>query len=326
LLLVAAAALVISSVRLLTDSTMFYADPNHGVGYDHNVYLLMAESGISCNVPPAQPEAPFCWRLVTPLLAKILPFDIQTNFLILAFAGVWLTGTAIYYMTKAFGFSKALAALGMLLFFSMYWATGFVLHDFALSDPLLFLAITLAIHAAARQKALRFALLVAVGVALKESALFVVPLYYTLNAEKFFDARLAGRTMALALPAVAVLVAIRTSLPAEVSYFELLKVFGLPRLAQPSFETLYKWTVGPFGLVPILASLLAIRRNLVAFLRFLPFLLLVYSQPFFASDTSRLLVLAFPAVIVLALNGFASVRDAALAWWTRDGQSSPRAS
>ncbi len=45
---------------------------------------------------------------MTPLLAKISPFDIQTNFLMLAFAGVWLTGVAIYYMAKAFSFSKAL--------------------------------------------------------------------------------------------------------------------------------------------------------------------------------------------------------------------------
>ena len=69
----------------------------------------------------------------------------------LAFAGVWLTGVAIYYMAKAFGFSKALTAIGMLLFFSMGWATGYVLRNFWLSDSLLFLAITLAIHAAARQ-------------------------------------------------------------------------------------------------------------------------------------------------------------------------------
>ena len=108
LLLVAGAALVITSVRLLRDSKMFSADPKHRVGYDHQVYLLMAESGISCNVSRAQPEAPFCWRIITPLLAKILPFDVQTNFLVLAFAGVWLTGVAIYYMAKAFGFSEAL--------------------------------------------------------------------------------------------------------------------------------------------------------------------------------------------------------------------------
>ena len=68
----------------------------------------MAESGISCNVPPAQPEAPFCWRIMSPLLAKVLPFDIQTNFFVLAFAGVWLAGVAVYYMAKAFSFSKAL--------------------------------------------------------------------------------------------------------------------------------------------------------------------------------------------------------------------------
>jgi len=106
----------------------------------------------------------------------------------------------------------------------------------------------------------------------------------------------------------------------------MLKAIGLPRLAQPSFEMLYAWTVGTFGFVPTLAPLLAIRRNLVPFFRFLPFLLLVYSQPLFAGDTSRLLVLAFPAVIVLALNGFAWVRGIAVALWARKSQSSPRTS
>src|SRR5215208_1765950 len=32
-----------------------------------------------------------------PAACQILPFDIQTNFLMLAFAGVWLTGVAISY-------------------------------------------------------------------------------------------------------------------------------------------------------------------------------------------------------------------------------------
>ena len=70
LLLVTVAALFITGVRLLTTVPKFYGDPNWEVGYDHKVYLLMAESGISCNVPPAQPEPPFCWRIMTPLLAK----------------------------------------------------------------------------------------------------------------------------------------------------------------------------------------------------------------------------------------------------------------
>ena len=92
LLLVTVVALFITGVKLLTTDPMFYGGPHWEEGYDHKVYRLMAESSISCNIPEAptgKPEAPFCWRLMTPLLAKILPFDIQTNFLVLAFAGVW---------------------------------------------------------------------------------------------------------------------------------------------------------------------------------------------------------------------------------------------
>ena len=58
LLLVAVAALFITGVRLLTTDPKFYGDPNYGVGYDHKVYLLMAESGISCNVPLRGPRHP----------------------------------------------------------------------------------------------------------------------------------------------------------------------------------------------------------------------------------------------------------------------------
>jgi len=58
LLLVAGAALVIASVCLLTADPLFYGYPNWKEGYDYMVYLLMAESGISCNVPLRSPRHP----------------------------------------------------------------------------------------------------------------------------------------------------------------------------------------------------------------------------------------------------------------------------
>ncbi len=58
LLLVASAALVIASVCLLTADPLFYGYPNWKEGYDYMVYLLMAENGISCNVPMRSPRHP----------------------------------------------------------------------------------------------------------------------------------------------------------------------------------------------------------------------------------------------------------------------------
>ena len=58
LLLVAGAALVIASVCLLTANPLFYGYSNWMEGYDYKVYLLMAESGISCNVPLRSPSHP----------------------------------------------------------------------------------------------------------------------------------------------------------------------------------------------------------------------------------------------------------------------------
>jgi hypothetical protein len=63
----------------------------------------------------------------------------------------------------------------------------------------------------------------------------------------------------------------------------------------------------------------ALRANLLWFVRFLPFLVLVTAQMLYGHDTERYLILAFPAFLIFALNGLErlSARFRVPAWsWT----------
>jgi hypothetical protein len=274
--------------------------------------------------------APFCWRVGTPLLAKALPFDVERSFFIISFLSVWMTGVVVFYLARRFALSRWAALSGMLLFFTLGYAARANLYNLWKPDPLAFLVITLAIYCIASRKDWQYALLLAVGVAVKESVLFVVPLYYTLNAEKPLDHRLALRTLLLALPSALVFIALRSFIPMrneDIAYIGSLPVtltqvqlgsstydlgrlwneIGVPRLQSVSVDALLGYTVGTFGVVAATLPLFSVRRNISIFIRFLPFLLLVFAQVLFATNVERLLVFGFPAIIIMGLTGAEAV-------------------
>ncbi len=305
-LLIAAAALLLVGLLLLRTDVMTEDHPTFKKRWDHHTYIQMA-----VNRPFDFYWAPYCWRIAVPLLAKALPFELQSNFLILSVLGVWVTGVATYYLARALGFTRALALVGMLLFFSLGWATKFVLFNFWLPDAVSFGLTVVLMWLILARKDLLFVLLLALGVTVKESVLFVAPLYYTLNARRVFDPRLLGRSLLLTLPAVLVLVALRIGIPTttEYSYMERLRRIGGERIEDLSWKALRLYTSNTFGVLLLLLPFLDPKRNLLVLIRFLPFLLLVYSQILLATNTERLLVLGFPALIIMALNGLAVLSD-----------------
>ena len=60
--------------------------------------------------------APFCYRPLAPFIAGLLPFDLETNYILLNFITVYLTGIMLYY-TLRLNFNRILSAIG--LFFSV---------------------------------------------------------------------------------------------------------------------------------------------------------------------------------------------------------------
>jgi hypothetical protein len=324
-LLVAGVAFVVLAALGMRTIPLGEGHPDFSRSWDHHKYIWMATHN-----PFGFHVAPFCWRVGAPLLAKTLPFGVERSFSIITFVALWLTGVVVFYIARAFAFARWRALAGMLLFFVLGWAVRANLYNIWKPDPMAFLFIALAIYGITARYRWRFAAVMAAGVFFKESVLFVAPLYYTLSADRWWDSRLAARTLLLTLPGVAVLLAIRALIPSwndDSAYIAALpdqlrqvqlgsssynlsylwNEIGLTRLRSLSLRSFYDYSIVVFGVTAIALPLFAIRRNLSYLLRFLPFVLLVCAQALFATNVERLIVAGFPVVIIMALTGAGAI-------------------
>ena len=192
-----------------------------------------------------------------------------------------------------------------------------------------FAFVALAVLFAVEDRAVPFACCLALGVLAKESVLFAAPLLYTFGAERPLDGRAARRALLAAAPALVALVAVRLAIPAwngqpyaldlpapiaanartvpDYSFLAVARATLARRLDElPS--TIVR-TISAFGLLVGLLPFLGGRTAARLAARFAPFLVLVALQEVFAFNTERLLVLAFPAVIPLAVCGLRTLRD-----------------
>ncbi|MDP9341800.1 MAG: hypothetical protein M3Q23_06785 [Actinomycetota bacterium] len=324
LLTVALLSLGCTALLWLRTDRLVPGTPLFSLPWDHHMYISMAQHG-----PFGFHIAPYNWRVLGPVIVWALPLGVQGGFQVVTFLSVWLTGLLVVVLLERLGFGRALALAGMLMYFSLGYATKFTLFDFWLTDPLAFLLVTVAVVCVLGGHDLAFAACLAVGVLAKESVIFVAPLYYSLNARRAWDGRLAVRTLGLTLPAVAALVGVHVAIPemnGDPAY-----VRSLPRLIQdntiPSYTygsvlhhavttRLHHWpstlvkSISAFGLLVPILVVTGLRRYRRLALRMLPFVVLAYVQLLFALNTERLLVLAFPALIPLAVGGMRTLMDA----------------
>jgi hypothetical protein len=323
-LLIAGTAVALFLLLLLARTAeLMAADPAFDFPADHHIYRWMAEHAVgSFHV------APWCWRLLGPAIAGALPLPTATAFQIVTFVSLLVAGVATYATARVLGFGTMLSAVGVLMFLSLGYAVKFNVFDFWLADPLAFAFVAVASLLIVLRHDLGFAICIAVGVLAKESVIFTLALYYGFRAERPIDLKVAIRTIAVALPAIAVLVGVRVAIPAQNGDATYLATLPTPIRSNartvPSYDvvTLIRqmlarrdWidttirTVSAFGVtVGLLGFLGAVtaRRLLV---RAAPYLALVALQLLFALNTQRLVVLAFPVVILLALEGMRWLMD-----------------
>jgi len=324
---VAALALALTLLWLwrtdqVTTDTPFFALP-----WDRHKYIEIALHG-----PLDFHIAPYCWRIGTPLLAAALPFGLQTSFLTIAVASVWLGGVFSWLLARAAGFSRALALAGMLFFYSLQWGAKFFLFDFWLPDATICMLVILAVLLLLRGRLAAFIVVATLGVTVKESMLFVLPLVYTFSATRLIDLPAARRTLLAGLPALLMFIGIRLAIPAwnsDPSYIatlperlwlvrngsaeyvlrDVIREEARNRIARFGVNDIKSYSLRTFGPALTLLPLLAWRRNLIWFVRFLPFLLLVAAQMLFGHDIERYLILAFPAVLIMALTALSALSE-----------------
>lgn len=323
-LLVALVTLIGLALLWVRTDRMTYSHPHFANSWDHHKYIYMAKTALfNFHI------APFGWRILTPFLARILPFEIHVNFSIIAFVSLWGTAILMYSVLKEMRFEPVLSFVGSLLFIALGWATRYNMYDFWLPDPLGFLFLTAALLSLLQKKTFLFSLLLAIGVLAKESVLFVAPLYYTFNTKRWLDFRLFIRSLFVIAPALITLFLVRIAIPplnGNAEYLAtipqncgdpypynvvfLFKKIGLPRLQNLSGR-LWEFTGGTFGTSILFLSLFGMRKSLSFLIRAFPLVFFAYFSILFATNTSRLIVWAFPAVIPLALYDMKNIAEIA---------------
>jgi len=301
-----------------------FADPAFALPADHHIYRSMAEHAVgSFHV------APWCWRLLGPAIAGALPVPTASAFQILTFGGLLVAAVATYATARVLGFGTMLSAVGVLLFLSLGYAVKFNVFDFWLADPFAFAFVAVGFLLILLRQDFAFAICLAVGVLAKESVIFTVALYYGFRAQRPIDPRVALRTVAVALPALAVLVGVRLAIPAQngdgaylatlpgsirsnartVPSYDLVALLRQTIAKRDWFDTTIR-TVSAFGVTVGLLALVGAATARQLLVRAAPYLALVLMQLLFALNTQRLVVLAFPVVILLALEGIRWLTDA----------------
>ncbi len=272
--------------------------PAFQAGGDHLHYIAMAEE------PGGLYQAPFCYRILTPTIVRLMPFGLADSFYFLSIILLVGTGVLVYYIVFETVGNNWLAMAGIAIFYSLSAGAKFCIYDFWLTEPALFFFGALSLYFLLRKHDIWFSITLAVAVLAKESALFLLPLAYTIRAESLFDRKAATRALAVSVLPVAVYLGVRAAVPSlpQPSLIELFSTIGVDRLSSGFLGFIRGGTVGTWGVLILALLAFSDRKGGRILLRALPFLILVYLQPLFAKNVDRLLVLAFIAMIPAAVE------------------------
>jgi hypothetical protein len=270
---------------------------------DARVYIAMAEH------PLAPHPAPYCYRVLVPLLARILPLELSESFHLLTVLFVVATGVLVYYVLRQMGMDRLLSFAGLISFYGLNWAARFAFFDFRLTDAALFFFASLCLFMILKGRIGWAICALSLGTLAKESMLFMIPFAYGIRARRVVDLRALGLTAMMGAVPIVVHLVVRSLAGADYHPDRLWSTIGRTRLESGMFDFVRAGTVGTWGVGLLLLGLASGAAGGRWLLRAAPFLVLVYLQPFFATNVDRLLVFGFLAVIPLAVMGWTQVRE-----------------
>lgn len=251
-------------------------------------------------------DAPYIYRLLTPFLVNLLPMDHLIGFGLVNSAGFALLLFLTYYYIKRLSASKVYGLLGI-AFLASCPVFVYTLSNTCLTDSLSFVFLIAAFIGLLERNDKLYLIALTVGVLNKETILLTVPLYFLLALEKRSFLISLRNSVAVALPAVAILLAVRVyfgtgeyhsagTIEDVLEFHSHESILRIGFLAYSTFGVL--WLLFLFGL----------KKANDRFLRYsLVFVPLVFAQLIIATDIARMLFIAFPVVMPIA---FACLREA----------------
>jgi hypothetical protein len=313
---------------LITVALRFRVDPLRPGGPhwdfpgDAHKYIYVAEHPLgSFHIQP------MCWRIGVPLATRLLPFSTYRNFDILSVLFLALSGGMLYLWLLEIPLSPQKSLIGVLMFYSLGGASKMLLGGITTPDPASYFFLLLALYAIYKEKDLLFVVALVLGVLVKETVILAGPLYYSLKADSWWDARRLKRFVLVFAPGVIVLITVRLLIPAwndreayvqslpfiytQVSSgmvkYDLLTAFRGTMWTYQQFSPVNlvrMFTYGSLGLF-LFFPFFAPRANREPFIRWLPYFLPVIGSMFIAVNPDRRVSSLFPILIILGLNGIA---------------------
>jgi len=273
------------------------------INSDDKAYFKMAENIFE----PV--DAPWTYRILTPFLVYLLPFDTLIGFIIVNLSSLFATSILFFYYLKKLEFSFGICLVGV-LFFLLNPITIFLIYAICFADLLLFFFFLLAFYALLCKNDLLFMISVTVGVTNKEIILITLILFFLYKFEeenkKFFS--VIKSTILISLPPIAVFFLIRLLYNVDSGYFSIDTIFNVLSIHLSDFKTNIFWHPYRFYLVfgiLWLISLLNFKKINNKFLKkslyLIPF---VFLQALIAIGYSRLFFIAFPIIIPISLYTF----------------------
>jgi hypothetical protein len=263
---------------------------------------------------------PYAYRVAVPWLVHVLPFSHATSFTALALICSAAAAGALYALLMEFDIEPWLA-VGLCVGFALSPALVVVLPRHGRSvDPASILVLMLGCLFIVRRQQVALALTMLIGVSVRESTLFLIPLAYAVWAERLIDPRALRDTALAAVMPVAAYAVLRSSVQAVGRQYE-------PGYSGPFLDARFDligqalsghswavelrrlaYTYGPLWLVApfALRDLRFARRGLVL-------VALCVGSMTFAYDWGRIIFLAAPVFYVASAHVLRGRRRLAVA-------------
>jgi hypothetical protein len=169
----------------------------HGISGDEPFYTQMAAH------PGAAHSFPYAYRVAVPWLVHILPFSQSVAFQLQALVFIGAAGGVLYVLLEDFATPRGLAWLLALGFAISPNLLVVLLRHGRSIDPAVALVMIAGTLFIVRRRKLALAVTVLIGVAVKETSLFLIPFAYAVWARQVLDREALRDTALVAIAPVA---------------------------------------------------------------------------------------------------------------------------
>lgn len=189
---------------------------NGGLSHDGQFYAAMVNSD-AVN-PFFLNHPPYCWRVLSPLLASLLPFSPLESLEVVHVTATLLTLLLVVAVLRELRFSTRTVIAGTLLYGTLFFGAQSAFYTPAMIDPLSHFFVWLTIFLTARKLYTTVLGVIFVGAFQREAILLLSPILYLMKAERESDYQknllyLAALIVSALIPSALMQLLVPTSIP-----------------------------------------------------------------------------------------------------------------